>query len=352
MTALGNVIRRQVATWGGSPLPNEAALFGAEDPDAIAANVDAWCDDHLGAGISRYLFFDSSSGSVHGVELTDGRPVVVKGHRAAVDAPFLTAVLGVQTDLAARGFPAPAVLVGPVPVGTGHLTAEALRPQHRTQDPHDPAVRRLLAAGLAHFVELAAPHLDALARHGHPLHDLVDGLYPVPHSSRFDFAATAAGAAWIDDLMRAARAQLATAPPSVNVVAHGDWRAQNVSIRAGRIEAVYDWDSVAVTDEMGAVAAAAATFGVDWSVPQDRRLSTPREIASFVTEYADGRGRPLSDAERARLAPQLVVHLAYGSRCEHADDPSGPVGPDTQRGLLRTLGAPLLRDGVEALSAA
>ena len=108
MTALGDVIRRQVAAWGGPPLPNEAALFGTEDPDAVATSVDAWCTEHLGSGIARYRFFDSSSGSVHGVELTDGRAVVVKGHRAVVGASFLTAVLGVQADLAAQGFPAPA----------------------------------------------------------------------------------------------------------------------------------------------------------------------------------------------------------------------------------------------------
>ena len=67
------MIAAQVAAWGGVDLPLERHLFGTTDPDAIAAAVDAFCVEHLGAPIARYRFFDSSSGSVHGVELTDGR---------------------------------------------------------------------------------------------------------------------------------------------------------------------------------------------------------------------------------------------------------------------------------------
>src|SRR5205085_665002 len=80
------------------------------------------------------------------------------------------------------------------------------------------------------------------------------GLYPVPHSPRFDFAATAPGAEWIDALMRDARAGLAALPPGVDVVAHGDWRVQNPSLRGGMIDAVYDWDSLAAPPELGALA--------------------------------------------------------------------------------------------------
>jgi hypothetical protein len=208
----------------------------------------------------------------------------------------------------------------------------------------------MLAGGLARFVALAAPQLDEMRRAEHPLHRLVDGLYPVPHSPRFDFAATAAGAGWIDALMRDARAGLAALPSGNEVVAHGDWRVQNLSVRDGAIDAVYDWESVAAIDEMGALAASAVTFGVDWSVTQSRRLSTPDEIVAFVDEYGAARGTPLTDAERSRLALHLVVSLAYGARCEHADGGGRPPeGDDSQRALLRALGADLLAHGLTAL---
>jgi hypothetical protein len=350
MSPLGDVIAAQVAAWGGVDLPLERRLFGTTDPDRIAAAIDAFCAAHLGAGVRGYRFFDASSGSVHGVDLTDGRAVVVKGHRADTDLGYLRAVIEVQRALADSGVAAPRPRAGPVVAGSGHLTAEDLLPQHRPEDAHAPEVRRTLARGLAGFVTRAAPLVGMLRPHVHPLHRLVDGLYPVPHSPRFDFAATAAGAEWIDDLMRAARARIAAMPPSAEVVAHGDWRVQNLSVRDGRIDAVYDWDSVAVTVEMGALAASALTFAVDWSVPQPRRLSTPDEVIAYVAEYGDARGAPLTDDERDRLAMHLVVSLAYGARCEHADRAGRPPeGDDSQRALLRAHGRALLADGLGAL---
>jgi hypothetical protein len=349
VSGLGDVIAAQVAAWDGMDLPLERALFGSTDPERIADAVDTFCREQLGAPIARYRFFDSSSGSVHGVELTDGRAVVVKGHRPDADIEYLRATIAVQRALAADGFPAPEPLAGPAAIGPGHLTAEQLLDQHRPLDAHAPEVRRMLAAGLARFVALAAPQLDAMSRLVHPLHRLVDGLYPVPHSARFDFAATTTGAKWIDDLMRAARARLSAMPPGVEVVAHGDWRVQNLSLCDGEIDAVYDWESVAATPEMGALAAAALTFAVDWSIPQARRLSTPVEILAFASEYAGARGAALTDDEQGRLALHLVVNVAYGARCEHADDDTPPSGPDSQRALLRSWGTALLDDGLEAL---
>lgn len=350
MTVSGSVIASQLEAWGAVQLPNERALFGTEDPDEIAGAVDEWCAAQLGSGIARYLFFDSSSGSVHGVELTDGRRVVVKGHRPTIAREYLAAVAAVQGALATAGYPAPRPIIGPAPCRSGHLTAEEHLEQARPADAHDPGIRRLLASGLARFIELASPHHDDLAAVTHPMARVLDGLYPAPHSERFDFAATAEGAEWIDELAREARRSLTKIPAGRAVVAHGDWRVQNVGIRAGAITAVYDWDSVSATDECTALAAAATTFSVDWSIDQPRRLPTPAEAAAFLDDYASARGDPFSVHEQQRLAASIVASLAYGARCEHADPGLPPTRDDSQRALLAALGPGLLADGLGALT--
>src|SRR5689334_15102220 len=67
-----------------------------------------------------------------------------------------------------------------------------------------------------------------------------DALYPQPHSPIFDFAATAAGAEWIDDFARRALAHdTLHAPP---VLGHGDWRVEHLRFDSGRIVVSFDWD--------------------------------------------------------------------------------------------------------------
>ena len=201
------MIAAQCRRWGDPDLPVERQLFATTEPDGIAAAVDTWCRAETRRRHRPVLCFDSSSGSVHGLELTDGRRIIVKGHRADVDLGYLTAVGDLQRDLAARGYPAPVPLTGPIACGAGHLAAESLLDHHRPEDPYAPDVREALATGLAEFVTLALDHRDALRAVGHAMAVEAGALYPAPHSARFDFAATAAGAEWIDDLARAARAQ-------------------------------------------------------------------------------------------------------------------------------------------------
>ena len=156
MTGLGEVIAMQVAKWGGVDLPLERELFGAADPDSIAAVVDGWCRLHLGGRVEAYEFFFSSIGSVHGLVLDDGRRVVVKAHRRRVDLGYLRAMVTVQRHLADSHLPAPRPIVGPVECGTGHGTAESLIPQSTPVDAHDPDIVRLLARGLTGFIRFTA----------------------------------------------------------------------------------------------------------------------------------------------------------------------------------------------------
>src|SRR2546423_14623194 len=92
MSGLGDVIGARCEEWDVTNLPLERAVFGSDDPDALAAAVDGWCRAHVGAGIARYCFFGSSSGSVHGVQLDDRREVVGKAHRPGLDRAYLDAL--------------------------------------------------------------------------------------------------------------------------------------------------------------------------------------------------------------------------------------------------------------------
>ena len=342
------MIAARLREWGALDLPVEREVFGSALPEELAAAVDAWCRAHLGAPIERYEFFESSSGSVHGVVLTDGRSVVVKGHRAAVTHDYLAAVMDLQTALADSGYPAPRPLIGPVAVGAGHVTAEVMLDRSPGVNGHDPGVRVALAAGLAQFVRLSGRHCDRLARVAHPMRVPAGALYPTPHSPRFDFASTASGAEWIDDLAAQARARLLSLPEIPGEVVHGDWRIENLCVRAGRLVGVYDWDSVHFAPEATAVAAAATTFSVDWQQPAGNRFPRSHEIGAFLSDYETARGDAFSVAEREILAATMVASLAYGARCEHAAG-QPPSEDDSQGGLLTTLGAALLDNGLAAL---
>ena len=170
---------------------------------------------------------------------------------------------------------------------------------------------------------------------------------PTPHSARFDFAATAAGSEWIDALSPRARRVLDVARLDPPVLVHGDWRIENVNVAAGAVVAIYDWDSVCTEPEIFAVANAMVTHSVDWSRPVGEHFPANAAIRSFLTDYEAARGETFAADQHRVIAARMAYHLAYGARCEHAI--SFPEVDDSQQGLLRRLGQPLLTDGLAAL---
>jgi Ser/Thr protein kinase RdoA (MazF antagonist) len=350
-SGLGGVIRTRLERWGMYDLPLEREVFGSVDPDRIAEAVSQWCLTHLGARIAQYHFFESSSGSVHGVALTDGRDVVVKVHRPGVPRVFLDGLHAVQSEMVGHGCPGPRPLVAPTVARPGHVTAEAMLGPFAKADGHDPRVRGALAGGLVAFLAQArALFPDGAAGLVHPM-NVADGeLYPEPHSMRFDFTATSAGAEWIDELAREARTRLAKIDPGPAVLTHGDWRTDNVRVVDGHVVAIYDWDSVCMQPEAASVAIAAATFPVDWDSPPGRRFPSPEAIGAFITEYERARATPFSGDERHWIAASIVTVLAYGARCERADTIADhPRVGDSHQGLLHAIGTGLLDQGLDRL---
>ena len=314
----------QHARWGTSVV--DADVFGSGDPAEIAALVDRFCLEVLGAETEEGLFYGASAGCVLGVRLRHGAEVVIKAYQERWQAPFLRAVQAVQAHVGRRGLPCATPLRGPTPLVPGRphqAVVESLLSDPGLRPFTSVAERRVSAGGLARQIgacrELPAP--PELA--DHPLRRSSDGLYGEPHSPLFDFAGTAEGAEWIDEYARRAQVQrdadAAERPP---VVAHTDWSARNLRLDDERLLAVYDWDSVALVPESTGIGQAAVTWSVT-ADPGGTEFPTVRDIVGFVADYEEAAGYRL-DAGQWRAAGAAAAYtLAYTARCEHALEVTG-----------------------------
>lgn len=319
----------------------EALAFGTEDPAAIDAAVEAFCVVHLGAAPAEVLFAATSTGVVRGLRLTDGRRVVVKAHAPDETGAALRAIAAVQRRHVAAGFPCPEPLLEPAPLGSGLATVETLCDAGTFRDTHDPGCRGLIAQALAWHLRIArACGLPpALAR----TWSLYAGeaLWPPrAHSPRFDFAATADGAEWIDAIAARARPLALALAPAPRVLGHADWSGKHFRFDAGAITAVYDWDSLAIRTEAAIVGNAAMTFTTNFELPGVALAPAPEEVRAFVEDYDAERATPLSRRERAQIAACATFLAAYTARCEHSL--GVPVAPGGFRAALREHGAAYL----------
>jgi len=308
--------------------------------EALAATVSDFTAAHLGAAVAAVEFTTVSVGVVFGLALTDGRRVIVKAHQPRQRRDFLETVHRVQRHLHGHGFPAPAPLLGPRPLGAGLAVAEELVDAGAYRAPHAPRIRRTTAAALAEVIELARPcgRPDGL-RHGWRLLSNRDGLWPAEaHDPQFDLEATAEGAEWIDELAAKARAVL-DAVDDEPIVGHEDWSAKHFRfLDDDTIGVVYDWDSLTLDTETKIVSTAAATFTANWDLrPRIVVAPSPDEVRGFVEDYFDARGRPVRRSEREALMAAACFVACYTARCERA---GGWVGDFTN--VLQAHGASYL----------
>lgn len=262
---------------------------------------------------------------------------MVKVWPGSVDARGLTAQIEVQRRLAARGFPAPTVLTPVAALGSGSAVSMVDDRSGQPTDATRAAVRRTMAAGLARLIAEAdeSRSLAGLPRRRLPT---VSDIWPTPHNVLFDFAATRAGAEWIDAIGGGALATLRSRPGRL-VVGHTDWSARNMRMDEGRIAAVYDWDSVMLASEAVVVGTAAAHFARTWE-PAGLPTPSPAESTAFVRDYEDARGQAFSASEVEAVAAGVTYARAYNARCEHAID---APWPGLSRESLATHGAFRLR---------
>ncbi len=334
MVASSKVIAEWTSKW--SVLFVEDIVFKTTDPDQIATIIDDFCQRELASPVAEFLFFESSQGAVCGVELVDGRRVVLKIHQPSRSLDFLKAVVHVQRYLVANGYPCTKPLLNPTPIARGTATIEELVDEGEYRDAHDPAIRRSMAEMLAWLTKLtwtpeAIPGLQTSAL---DLRLPRGTTWPTPHSKLFDFEATATGAEWIDAIARKAQISKLQGAGQL-VIGHTDWGAKHLRYVDERIRIIYDWDSVALEKEP-IIVGHAATYFTYTEFFDVERLPSREESQAFIAEYEVARGKPFTVEERQTLDAAMIYGLAYGARCEHALKPDEQDYPEGScRALLR-----------------
>lgn len=317
----------------------ELAIFETGDPSAIARTIEQFCRRHLHTKVDRAIFYQSSIGSVAGLQLRDGRRVVLKAHQPDVDPAFLDEVVNLRRRIASAGGPSPEVLVGAAPLGKGFAIVERFDDSGELCDAHRPEVRQALVRS---FYEIIATLRAFVPGSGLPLHIMAppDTLWPVPHSRLFDFDATRAGAEDIDRVAVAARS--AMAPAGVVVLGHGDWRAEHVRFIGSKPAVAFDWDSLRKAPEPVLVGSTAHAFCADWTRTDHRQAPTLSEARAFVADYEQARGQPLSPDERRLCGAAFAYAVAYTARCGHSTGQDQRNQPGTFQHLIATHGLDLL----------
>lgn len=350
-------------------------LAGTVDGPTLAGVLDRWCRDHLGSGVAGVTWAHASMGLAVGVDLVDGRALVVKA-RPADQTARVAESRTLQGALAAAGLPVPAPVGSLHPFGPGVAGAEV------RVDGATPIARTEVAtlARLHHDLVRAATRL---CPSGLVLHEPwgialpPDQLWPEPpHDPRFDL--TLPGADAIDAAGRAFRQRLAAARDRPRLVGHVDWRAEHVLVADdaageddrhpaaghagvaqggargdgaadaggargdgigdddghGGVVAVLDWDALVRAPEPVLVGQAAAGCTIVWGRPDPH--PTIAEARAFVAAYEAARGAPFDPDERDLLDAAHGYVVAYGARCEHSDDHTGRGAPgvDGWRRLL------------------
>jgi hypothetical protein len=269
-------------------------------------DLDRWCREQLGSGVAAVRWFREGTGLVWGVDLHDGRPVVVKAHRPGyLPDPHLDGFLEVQRRVADLHPWAPMPLAGPAPLGDRVATAEALLAEGTPAS--DPAT---MARALRALVTCAGEPPPGLFRlWSFPT------LWPPPHQEDIDLHAP--GGEWIDRIAADARERMRSRSETLIVVGHLDWRCEHVLVDPGThdVRAVHDWDSLTAGPESWLAGAASVCFTVDFnrSDGAPARWPSPPESAAFLAAY-DPTGR--LDEGQVRAAGDY--HLAYIARCVHS----------------------------------
>ena len=179
----------------------ELAVYGTDDARYISRALDEFCRRELGCAPAWTLFYQSSVSAVAGIELSDGRKVVIKAHQPDWSFERLQEVARLQSMVATELRLAPRVVAGPASPGNGLATVEEYVNRGSVRNGHEAPVRRALSQPLHAVIEYLTAAAPVTALPPSLLTSTpADALWPRPHSKLFDFDATRDGAEYIDEL--------------------------------------------------------------------------------------------------------------------------------------------------------
>src|SRR5450432_2445396 len=149
LAELLRTLRIEFAAWPDRAL--ELDVFGTDDPAIIVRELLRFTREQLSASIAGSLFYGSSVGCTFGLELSDGRRVVIKARPKAEEHSELTPRLSALEQISeamhflrTRGYPCPEPILAPRRLGRGFATVEAYLAEGVLMDGFEPAVRRAL----------------------------------------------------------------------------------------------------------------------------------------------------------------------------------------------------------------
>jgi Ser/Thr protein kinase RdoA (MazF antagonist) len=278
-------------------------------------DIAIWCRRELGSPPRVLLFAAGHISKVIGVELENGRQVVIK-LRPADDR--VSGAIAVQRLLFERGFSCPEPLTGPSLLGEMLATAEAFVPTDALvgRPPADECAEMLatlvaLAGDPTRFPALAST-LPWVA-----WDQPEAGNWPTPDDLDVDLNQPP-GPPWLEDAAEAVRSRLA-ADYWPTVIGHCDWEAHNMGWREGHVAVVYDWDSLGTRSEPAIAGTAAAVFA---SAPHGPVAADLQQTQAFLDAYRKARPGWDDDATEIAYAAGLWV-LLYNARKELAGGGGG-----------------------------
>jgi hypothetical protein len=289
-------------------------------------------ETELGERIARWLFCQASTGLVFGVALVDGTRIVIKTLPSWTDRRFLHHARIAQSAMVERGFPGPEPLSAVLHCGRGYAVIDTMLSPRHTKIGSRRETREALAFGLHEFAVAIADQRMSKSKHRR----LIDADSPwalregqnTPFRPRDERL-------WLSNLAWKARERMSDDRP--HVLVHTDWRIENVLVSAGRIVAIYDWDSLGHVSETSIVGQAAMFHPIHWRTRH--RVATPFGFTSFVDSYEQARGARFSRDERESIAGWGVYRLCELARhYQHADPRGRRTRNDGVRSVAKEIG--------------
>jgi len=313
---------------GAALSDTERAVLGDVPVAQVLSLFSSYTRERLGQPIRLVRFRAGRIDAVWGVELADGREVVIKAHRQPVDVQAVAAATDAKSLLVAADYPCPQPYAGPDEVEGHILIAEALLSRGAAPDGRDPVIRRLLAGGLARHIDVLRQDdtLPERAGSGPSWCQYQQGPWPTPHDPIVDFTTCPPGYEWLDAFACRASEQILTYRNHDVVAGHADWYAGNCAVADGQLVATFDWELVAETE---AVIAGFTASCYASSSSSGGGMSTPQETLAFLQDCELARGVPLDGAEQRAAAAAAAWIVAFNARWETAMRPGQEDGTTT-----------------------